>query len=89
MRELKPDPFPYSFYVAYLNSPGAQAAVGAYQNFSQSSNSVYQAFTATGDDNREVGTIQALRKLIKQNVTVMLYAGDADYRFATASELHR
>lgn len=89
MRELKPDPFPYSFYVSYLNSPKVQAAIGAYQNFSESSNSVYQAFTATGDDNREIGTIEALRALIKQNVTVMLYAGDADYKFVPTSELRR
>lgn len=88
MRELRPDPFPYSFYVAYLNSPKVQAAIGAYQNFSESSNSAYQAFISTGDDNREVGTIEALRKLIKQNATVMLYAGDADYKFVSTSELH-
>ena len=79
MRELNPDPFPYSFYVEYLNTPEVQAAIGAYQNYSESSNAVYQAFTATGDDNREVGTVKALKKLIEQNVTVMLYAGDADY----------
>lgn len=79
MRELTPDPFPYSFYVPYLNSPEVQAAIGAFQNFSESSEAVYEAFTATGDDNREYGTVSALRKLISQNVTVMLYAGDADY----------
>ncbi len=83
MRELKPDPFPYSFYTTYLNSPKVQAAIGAYQNFSDSSNTVYQAFTATGDDNREVGTIEALKKIIQQNVTVMLYVGDADYKLVS------
>lgn len=85
IRELNPDPFPYEFYVQYLNTPKVQVAIGAYQNFSESSNAVFQAFTATGDDNREVGTIEALRKLIKQNVTVMLYAGDADYKFVSLS----
>ena len=83
IRELNQDSFPYTFYVQYLNSPEVQAAIGAYQNFSESSNTVYQAFTATGDDNPEVGTIKALRKLIEQDVTVMLYAGDADYKFAS------
>lgn len=50
VRELTPDPFPYSFYTSYLNTPEVQAAIGAYQNFTQSSNAVYNAFTATGDD---------------------------------------
>ncbi|KAN0114845.1 alpha/beta-hydrolase [Hyaloscypha variabilis] len=79
IRELNPDPFPFDFYVTYLNSPKVQTAIGAYQNFSEASNTVSQAFTGMGDDNREVGTVEALRKLVKQNVTVMLYAGDADY----------
>ncbi len=85
MRELTPDPFPYSFYVSYLNTPEVQAAIGAYQNFSESSEAVYEAFTATGDDNREYGTVSALRKLVEQGVTVMLYAGDADYKYVSIS----
>jgi hypothetical protein len=80
MRELTPDPFPYSYYTNYLNTPELQAAIGAYQNFSTSSNAVYTAFTATGDDNREAGTIEALQKLIKQGINVVLFAGDADYK---------
>lgn len=80
VRELTPDPFPYRFYVDYLNTPQVQAAIGAYQNFSQSSQAVYGAFTATGDDSREIGTVKALGKLLKQGMTVMLYAGDADYK---------
>jgi hypothetical protein len=59
-----------------------QAAIRAHQNYSESSNTVSKASTATGDDNREVGTNEALGKPIKQNVTVMLYAGDAGYKFA-------
>lgn len=40
---------------------------------------VANAFGNTGDDGREVGTITAIGKLLKQNVSVLLYAGDADY----------
>jgi hypothetical protein len=80
IRELTPDPFPYNFYVQYLNTPKTLAAIGAYQNFSESSEAVYEAFTATGDDDREVGTVEAIGKLLEQGVTVMLYAGDADYK---------
>lgn len=104
MRELMPDPFPYAFYVLYLNTPEVQKAIGAYQNYTESNNAVYYAFTATGrshfsdwlyvwyirgnewywqdilgDDNREAGTIGAIRKLLKQGINVVLYAGDADY----------
>ncbi|KAL9025577.1 MAG: hypothetical protein Q9196_005628 [Gyalolechia fulgens] len=79
VRELTPDPFPYSFYVDYLNTPKVQAAIGAYVNFSESSNAVGTAFGGTGDDDRESGTVEDLRKLLQQNVTVMLYFGDADY----------
>jgi hypothetical protein len=30
-----------------------------------------------GDDNREAGTVEALKRLLKQGVNVVLYAGDA------------
>lgn len=79
MRELTPDPFPYEFYVDYLNTPEVQQAIGAYQNFSESSNSVSTAFGTTGDDGREISTIEDIRSLLAANVTVTLYAGDADY----------
>ncbi|KAL8922365.1 MAG: hypothetical protein Q9208_005218 [Pyrenodesmia sp. 3 TL-2023] len=79
VRELSPDPFPYAFYVDYLNTPKVQAAIGAYVNFSEYSNAVATAFGGTGDDARELGTVQAISKLLQQNVTVMLYFGDADY----------
>lgn len=79
MRYLTPDPFPYSYYVEYLNTPEVQTAIGAYQNFSESSRTVSTAFGNTGDDDRESGTIEACRKLLDAGVQVMLYYGDADY----------
>ncbi|KAI1151556.1 Alpha/Beta hydrolase protein [Nemania diffusa] len=78
MRELTPDPFPYGFYVDYLNTPAVQAAIGAFTNFS-SNGAVGEAFDGTGDDAREIGTVEALRYLVSRGVTVGLYAGDADY----------
>lgn len=77
MRELSSDPFPYVFYVDYLNSPKVQAAIGAYQNFSESSNTVGTAFGSTGDDDRMSGTIGDVRKLIESGVQVVMYFGDA------------
>lgn len=79
IRELQPDPFPYTFYVAYLNTPAVQAAIGAYQNFSESSSTVSTAFGTTGDDGREDGTVEDMLALIQQNLTVVMYTGDADY----------
>ena len=79
IRELSPDPFPESYFEAYLNTPKVQQAIGAYVNFSSSSSAVSSAFGNTGDDDRESGTIAAVQGLVAQGVTVILYAGDADY----------
>ncbi|KAI1489008.1 Alpha/Beta hydrolase protein [Biscogniauxia mediterranea] len=79
VRELVPDPFPYGFYADYLNTPAVQSAIGAYVNFSSSSAAVGTAFDSTGDDARRSGTVPALRYLLSRNVTLALYAGDADY----------
>lgn len=78
-RELNPDPFPYSFYVEYLNRADVQAAIGAFTNFSTSNSAVGDAFSTTGDDGRETGTIEAIRDLLHHDIAVALYAGDADY----------
>lgn len=79
IRELQPDPFPPTFYVDYLNSGAFQAAVGAYVNFSESSSVVGNAFGSTGDDDRVDGTVEAMSALISQNLTVVMFFGDADY----------
>ena len=79
IREMNPDPFPYNRYVAYLNSNHVQEAIGAFQNYSESSRAVSRAFTRTGDDSRREGSIENLKSLLNQGVTVTLHAGDADY----------
>lgn len=81
VRYLMPDPFPYAFYVDYLNTPDVQAAIGAYTNFSESSDITGNAFGATGDDAREIGVTAAVEYLLDHNVTVVLYFGDADYNW--------
>lgn len=78
-RELEPDPFPYGFYADYLNTPKVQEAIGAYVNYSDFNNAVGVDFGTTGDDGREDGTIGDIRRLLAANVTVAMYAGDADY----------
>ncbi|KAL9086409.1 MAG: hypothetical protein Q9159_004186 [Coniocarpon cinnabarinum] len=79
IRELSPDPFPYGFFVDYLNRADVQAAIGAYTNYTESSALVGNAFGNTGDDSRESMTIEDIRSLLEQGIYVTLYAGDADY----------
>lgn len=79
IRELQPDPFPADYYVDYLNLASVQQAIGAYVNFSESSDTVSLAFGSTGDDDRLDGTIVAMRSLVEDGLTVVMYTGDADY----------
>lgn len=72
IRELRPDPFPSTFYVDYLNSPKVQQAIGAYQNFSEFSSTVGTAFGTTGDDGRESMTVEDVRALLTQGITVTM-----------------
>jgi len=78
-RELTPDAFPPEFYVDYLNTLEVQEAIGAYVNFSESNAAVSTAFGTTGDDNRVLTTVTDMLKLIEDNLTVIMYTGDADY----------
>ena len=79
IRYIMPDPFPPTYYVDYLNTPHVQAAIGAYVNYSESNNAVSSAFATTGDDDREIGVMDALKSILSSNVTLILYFGDADY----------
>ena len=79
IRELQPDPFPYGYFEDYLNTEKVQKAIGAFVNFSDFSGTTADAFGKTGDDGREVMSIEDVGKLLEQNVTVLMYAGDADY----------
>lgn len=63
----------------YLNTETVQAAIGAYVNFTESSTPVGNAFGSTGDDDREIGTVEALKSLIAKGVKLVMYFGDADY----------
>jgi carboxypeptidase C (cathepsin A) len=84
IRELMPDPFPPTYFVEYLNRPHVQKALGAYQNFSYAvtnlgAGTVANAFAGTGDDARKFNIVSDLRKLLEKGVSVLQYAGDADY----------
>lgn len=87
--------FPPEFFIAYLNTPIVQSAIGAFQNYTEYSVAVGDAFNTTGDDGREDGTVADMLDLLEQDITVcfltfyvsvksyspqvMMYTGDADY----------
>ncbi|KAI9676190.1 MAG: hypothetical protein M1817_000935 [Caeruleum heppii] len=75
---VAPDPFPPSFYVGYLNRPWVQAALGVPVNFTESVNSVYYAFSSTGDYPR-AGYLEDLGYLLDNGIKVALAYGDRDY----------
>ncbi|KAK7952848.1 serine carboxypeptidase [Apiospora aurea] len=80
IRQLAPGPFPYTFFEDYLNTQRVQKALGVYTNFTKSNTLVARAFRGTGDDARDVNVAADLRFLLEErNVTVALYAGDADF----------
>ena len=84
IRELSPDPFPYTFFVDYLNQPRVQQAIGAYVNFSYAvtnlgAGTVANAFTYTGDDARQFNITGKIQSLLRAGISVLQYAGDADY----------
>ena len=58
--------------MAYLNTPRVQSAIGAFQNFTEYSAAVGDAFSTTGDDGREDGTVEDMLQLLEQGVTVCL-----------------
>lgn len=75
IRYLTPDPFPPTYYVDYLNTPEVQSAIGAFVNYSESNNAVGLAFANTGDDDRELGTIEATKRIYDAGVTMVHYYG--------------
>lgn len=78
IRELSPDPFPYSFYSDYLNTPAVQEALGLYVNYTRVQLNVNSVFAFEGDFIRDTDIYEDLASLVAANITVALYAGDAD-----------
>jgi len=72
------DPFPYAYYIGYLNQQWVQRALGVPLNFTESSNSVYQAFLSTGDYVRG-GFLEDIAAVLEGGVKVALVYGDRDY----------
>ncbi|KAI9852598.1 MAG: hypothetical protein M1838_000252 [Thelocarpon superellum] len=75
---LNPDPFPPSYFIGYLNNHWVQGALGVPVNYTESVNSVGNAFDQTGDYARG-GFLEDLSFLLDSGVKVALVYGDRDY----------
>jgi len=73
-----PDPFPPSSYLEYLNTPEFQAAIGSPINYTQTNLQVVDAFTSTGDYERQA-PIPEIAALLNAGVRVGFMYGDRDY----------
>jgi hypothetical protein len=70
--------FPHEYFVGFLNQPWVQKALGVPLNFTESSNSVYDAFERTGDTVRG-GFLEDIASLLDAGVKVALVHGDRDF----------
>ncbi|KAE8451581.1 hypothetical protein EG329_003654 [Mollisiaceae sp. DMI_Dod_QoI] len=73
-----PDPFPPSTYLEYLNTASTLAAIGSPVNFTQTDQQVVNAFSSTGDYERQA-LVPNIAALLNQGVRVGLMYGDRDY----------
>ncbi|KAL8908058.1 MAG: hypothetical protein Q9207_001037 [Kuettlingeria erythrocarpa] len=76
--QLAPSPFPPSTYLEYLNTAELQSAIGVAINYTESNSAISNAFTQTGDYERE-DHISQLAYLLSLGVRVALMYGDRDY----------
>lgn len=72
------DPTPPSYFMDYLNLDSTRAALGVNLNYSGSNNEVYYAFQRTGDIVYP-NFLEDVEMLLKNDVRVALFYGDADY----------
>lgn len=73
-----PDPFPPSTYLEYLNSAAFLSSIGSPVNYTESNNQVLEAFTSTGDYERQ-SYVPAIAALLDMGIRVGLIYGDRDY----------
>lgn len=83
--------FPPETYVAYLQDPTIQKAIGAKVRYEECSDAVHTPFSLNGDTVRDF--LPTLGKVVQSGVTTIIWAGDADAvcdwfgGFAAANEI--
>jgi Serine carboxypeptidase len=70
--------FPHEYFVGFLSQNWVQKALGVPLNFTESSNSVYAAFTKIGDSSRG-GLLEDIAAVLESGVKVALVYGDRDF----------
>jgi len=75
---LLPDSYPASTYLEYLNTPDFQAAIGSPVNYTETNYQVVNAFTSTGDYERQA-LIPDIATLLNSGIRVGFMYGDRDY----------
>jgi carboxypeptidase C (cathepsin A) len=75
---LLPDPFPPSTYLEYLNTPEFQSAIGSPLNYTETNFQVVDAFTSTGDYERQA-LVPNIAALLTSGIRVGFMYGDRDY----------
>jgi carboxypeptidase C (cathepsin A) len=73
-----PDPFPPSTYLEYLNTPEFLGGIGSPVNYTETNFQVVEAFTSTGDYERQ-SLLPDIAGLLLKGVRVGLIYGDRDY----------
>jgi carboxypeptidase C (cathepsin A) len=73
-----PDPFPSNTYLEYLNTAEFLQAIGSPVNFTQTNRQVIDAFTSTGDYERNA-LVPDIAFLLNAGIRVGLIYGDRDY----------
>ncbi|KAJ5933777.1 Carboxypeptidase S1 [Penicillium verhagenii] len=76
-----PDPFPPQYYFGFLSQHWVQKALGVPINYTESIDSVYEGFDATGDYPRDDvhGYLNDLAYVLDSGIKVSLIYGDRDY----------
>ncbi|KAH8886329.1 carboxypeptidase-like protein S1 [Thozetella sp. PMI_491] len=77
IREPSNDPYPPETYVTYLQSSAVVKAIGAQTTYGECPDAPYNKFASTGDDFRTF--LPALSKVVQSGITVLIWAGDADW----------
>lgn len=75
---LLPDSFPPSTYLEYLNTASFLAAIGSPVNYTETNFQVVDAFTSTGDYERE-SLVPSIAALLNAGIRVGFMYGDRDY----------
>ncbi|TDZ60880.1 Carboxypeptidase S1 [Colletotrichum trifolii] len=73
----KDDKFPPNTYLQYLQKPETIKAIGAKSSYNECPQGPYDKFVATGDGQRSF--LNRLKDVASKDVTVLVWAGDADF----------